>query len=236
MSEAKYRSFPGVVCQRLRNLVDVRTKAEVHRKKLFDRRDQLEEEIHELGKRGKGSEVQDLKAQCFDVIKEIDKDRKTINWCNGEISEAVEKADEPKLWSTSDVEVPSFDDDDDDEEADDPDQATIGRPGTPTPVRGKKSAAKIAGTEQPEGRNQHLEADLNELDCNDKVKGKLRQAGFNTIGDVWAHAIRDGKPLAMVVDAGENVTAAAMRALKAYLKDHTRADLEATKDGRGGAA
>lgn len=230
MSEKKYEAFPGVVCQRLRNLVDVRTKAENHRKKLFDKRDKLEEEISELDKKGKKSEVQELKSQCYDVIKEIDKDRKTISWCNGEISEAVEKADEPKLWNTADVDVPNFEEEDE-EEKEDPDQTTIGKPGTPKPRKGKGQQEPEAA--QPEGFNQHLNASVNELDCNDAAKQKLIDAGFVTIGQINAF-INGGKDLRAKLNVGETVFSTIMRSFKKFLKEHTAADQEATADGRGG--
>lgn len=228
----KYETFPAIVCQRLRNLVDVRTKAENHRKKLFDKRDQLEEEIAGLSKAGKKAEVQELKAQCFDVIKEIDKDRKTINWCNGEISEAVEKADEPKLWNTADVEVPTFEETGE-EDAEDPDQQTIGKPGTPKPSRGRTKPAPEA--EPPEGWNQHLTASVNELDINDAAKQKLVDAGFVTIGALHQF-ITSGKDLRAKLNVSENFFSPIMRSYKRFLKDHTKADMEATKDGRGGVA
>ena len=230
MSEKKYDAFPGVVCQRLRNLVNVRTKAENHRKKLFDQRDQLEEEINAAEKKGKKADVQELKAKCFDVLREIDKDRKTIAWVNGEISEAVEKADDLKLWNTADVEVPSFEDDDDGEK-DDPDQMVIGKPGTPKPVKGKRGEA-VDENPQPEGFNQHLNASVNELEVNDRERQKLVDAGFVTIGQLHKF-IEDKKSLRDKLNCGENPESNIKRALKAFLKKHTRADMQRERETAG---
>jgi hypothetical protein len=237
MSKKEYQAFPAVVCQRIRNLVDLRTKAETAKKKMREARDHARDEMSQLHREKLSGHESKLKQERLDAdfgrcVRELERLNSTIKWADGEIAVCVEKADEPQLFSDADVTVPDFEAEDDDEEESD---APVGKPGTPKAKKGETPELKIVGGEQPEGWNQHLQASINELDVNDRAKQKLVDAGFVTIGQLYKF-IEDGKNLSDKLNAGENVVSAVRRSVKEYVKKHTRADLEATRDGRGGVA
>jgi len=93
---AEYKPFPGVVCERIRNIVKAREKAIAKRKELFQTRDVLRAEIFDLDKDDGGRAKKE--AEAFRVMNSIEDLGITIKWYADQLAEAVEKADEPGLF------------------------------------------------------------------------------------------------------------------------------------------
>lgn len=224
------KPFTAEVCDAIRHHVGCRIALESKRSNAFDDRDAAKAELEEL-KNKESPEALKVKGRYADACIQIDDLSTRVKFHSNQVDELVEKADAPSfefMYEISDLEKREADDD-----------RPVGKPGTPKPKKGGKAGGgggePVPEAAQPEGFNQHLTASVNELEVNDRVKEKLVDAEFVTIGQLYAF-IEDGKNLTHKLNAGENVVSAVKRALKDYVKKHTKADLEATRDGRGGLA
>lgn len=214
------KAFTIDVCDAVRHHVGCRKVLESNRKKAFEDRDAAIAELNDL-KDKHSPEALKIKERHSDAIIQIDDLSTRIKFHSNQVDELVEKADEPEFEFMYDLEDTLEKEDD----------RPVGKPGTPKPVKGKKGEP-VPEAEQPEGYNQHLTASVNELGCNDSAKQKLIDGGFVTIGQLHKF-IEDGKNLRDKINAGENVESAIKRALKVYLKEHTAADMKATKEAGG---
>lgn len=233
MTSKKYEPFSGVVCERIRNLVNLRTKCEAEKKRMFGARDNAASERARLN----GAEPKKAERLLQDygqAVMELERLKKTITWCNNEITEAVEKADQTALFSDADVHVPDFrpgietedDEDEGDEGEDKPkDLRPVGR-------AGKKPAADPDPNEGT-GVNQHMSASVHELDLNEQIKGKLVAAGFPAIYGLTQLLEDKARDPRTVLDLNENQMSAVKKSLAAFRSRHTQA-IESEFKGVGG--
>lgn len=236
-----YTAFPSVVCERIRRLVQLGKNAESQRKKAFDARDHVRDEIARITKemafgRAKQADIEHKQAEFGATIMEIERLQKTLKWVSGEINIAVERADEPGLFDDADVQVPNFDSDD---EAEDKEQGTLAGAGeegqpAPSPKKTKAKPEPIRVPEPPVGVDQHMTATVNELDLSEAYRERLADAGFSTIGSLDAF-VRDGGNIRDRLDCGENIASAVLRALKAYKQRQLKAELEREREAAGEA-
>lgn len=214
------KAFTVEVCDAVRHHVGCRKVLESNRKKAFEDRDAAIAELNEL-KDKHSSEALKIKERHSDAIIQIDDLSTRIKFHSNQVDELVEKADEPEFEFMYDFEDTQEKDDD----------RPVGKPGTPKPVKGGKGEP-VPETEQPQGYNQHLTASVNELGLNDSAKQKVIDAGFVTINALHQF-IESGKSLSDKLNAGENVVSSVKRAVKTFLKEHTAADMKATKESGG---
>lgn len=222
------KPFTVEVCDAIRHHVGCRIALESKRSNAFDDRDAAKAELEEL-KNKDSPDALKVKGRYADACIQIDDLSTRVKFHSNQVDELVEKADAPSfefMYEISDLEKKEADDD-----------RPVGKPGTPKPKKGGKRAGGEAVPEaaQPEGFNQHLNASVNELELNDRDKQKLIDGGFVTIGQLVVF-VNSGKNLRDKLNVGEGIHSSIMRAMKQFLKDHTKADTEATRDGRGGVA
>lgn len=92
--------FSLAVSNRLRNLNAKLKKAQSERVNLFGERDAI---LAELDEGAEGAEATELKTKHSDVVLEIERKRKLIKWYGDQISETVDNADKPDLYSEIDT-------------------------------------------------------------------------------------------------------------------------------------
>lgn len=219
----EFTPFPGVVCQRLRNLVDLKKGAIKKRQDLFDERDNAEETLNSTPSTNE-SERSKWQAKYGQCVLDINRWNKAIRNIENQVDELVEKADEPGLFDEAKVHIDEFfekakakADADDDE---DPDQTRI--PGTEKDTRpvGRKHDAPVAV-----GENQHLAASITELGLPDHVCANLKKQGFETVNHLVLHQNK-GKKFIEIHMLSEVGASEIEKALSTYLKAHTKAQIK----------
>lgn len=224
MSTKEHKPFPGLICQRLRNLVKAEKEAEGRRQDLFDTRNNAEQELINTESSDKKTR-EHWQAEYGRCVLEIKRWDKAIAAIRNDKNELIEKADEPGLFDEAEVHISEFMDrvtakpaKKDDE---DPDQTTIDT----RPV-GRKHEAPVAV-----GENQHLAASITELGLPDHVCANLKQQGFETVNHLVLHQNR-GKKFIEIHKLSEVGAKEIETALSTYLTKHTKAQVD--KDlGRG---
>jgi len=180
----KYKPFPDVVCQRIRNLIAKQGEIEHERKRMFEARDEAKGQLTRLTDGEKGKR-QKLEADVGRAVIEIELLAKSEKWCKSELSKTVHQADEPGLFDDAEVTLPDFSSDRDDPEGDEggeEDEAepaaksetrTVGRPDRPRP-------APAAAPEAPEPAAAPLDLKFPGRFCIVKVTpaGPLKDVGL----------------------------------------------------------
>lgn len=219
-----YQPFPGVICQRLRNLVKLKKEAEAKREDIFTDRDAAEETLNGTPT-GDTKEREHWQAAYGKCVLDLKRWNVTIKNIANQIEEMVEKADEPGLYDDSDVTIAEFEPKV--TPKDDPDQATFAdaRPVGRRP-KGPSGDAPVA-----EGENQHLAASILELGLPDHVAVTLKEQGFETVNHLVLH-LNKGKKFIELHKLSEACAKGIEERLSAYLKKHNKAQVD--KDlGRG---
>lgn len=213
----KYSQFPGVVCERLRKLVDEADRAEADRDKAFSDRDEAFARTRDDGI--SASEKEHHEAEYGRQIMQIDILGKRINWCNGEIRATVKSARKAEQnpqaslpYQDADLDMPDF------------------SPKVKAQERGAKKPdePQVPDPDQMEfadGVDQQLAASPSELDMREDLKGRLQTAGFACVGDV-AKYIDEDKDLA-VHNFSEDEAKAIVKAVGQYRSRHRKAMVEA---------
>lgn len=115
--------------------------------------------------------------------------------------------------------------------AEDPNQQKlpVGGPSAKEPP--KKPALEPAPVHQ--GVDMHLAASVNELDMPELNKGRLLNAGINTVADAIKLFEDDTKHPGTVLNCGEKIVAAIKKAVAAYRDKHRTAMVEKFTTGTG---
>lgn len=177
-----FEPFPAAACQRLRNLVELKKKSEGERKRMFGVRDQAVENRAQALQNNQPKKVEKSTEEYGQAILEIKRLDKEVRWCDGEIMEAVEKADQPGLFTDVDIAVPDFrpgmahEEEDDDEDQQTMDARPVGRPGKKPPAAPDPATG--------DGVDEHLKASVNELDVPEAIIGKLHAAKYERVDQV----------------------------------------------------
>ena len=177
----EFEPFAPNVCQKLRNLVSARKRAIAKRDNLFKTRDGLKADLDATSSGEKDKRLR-LHAEYGETVLSIESYKRAIARIDGDIDDAVENADDSKLFSDPGVDMGEY-------LADpvkpDPKASSkpVGGPSAKEPPK-KPAIAKPEPALQISGVDEHLAASVNELDLGEYEKGKLVQAEFNTVGDV----------------------------------------------------
>lgn len=123
-----YKPFPGVNCQRIRNLQALITATEKSRDDSFAARDHALDQIHACGA-AEAEKLARLRGDHSVAVCDIESHAKTIKWARKELASTIENADEASLFDNADIEVPDWDAE---SKADDGDTRPIGEPAAPT--------------------------------------------------------------------------------------------------------
>lgn len=223
MSTKTYSPFPGVVCQRLRNLVKAEREAASKRQDLFDARDHAEQELANVPAVG-SKDIQRYQAEYGRCVLEIRRWDKAIAAIRNDKNDLIEQADHPGIFDDAEVHISEFMDRTKPSSRtppDDPDQTTIDT----RPV-GRPHEAPVAV-----GENQHLAASILELGLPDRTVVELKAQGFETVNHLVLHQ-KKGKRFIEIHRLSKASAAEIEKALGQYLKKHTKVQVD--KDlGRG---
>lgn len=215
MAKKDYDQFPGVVCELMRNIAKEQKKVEAKRKRVFEERDNADNASREQGIAEADKEKHD--AEYGRAVRELDELAQKLKFLAGQMTDLVndQTSAEPKLIEIDSPKV---------------DWSLFTPKSTRQAEKGEKPEKdedvagqnKFAGTEQPEGEDQHLEADINELDLPTGLTATLREHGFNKVGDL---AARSDSPEGLPDMRGVGVAKVAEieNALKAFRKKHRAA-------------
>lgn len=223
---AKKEPFPLDVSNLIRHHQGEIKARESQRVGAFEDRDAALAELEEL-KASDSPEAREAKIRHSDAERRIERLVARIKWHRKQLAEAIDGADEGKLKFMYDI--------DDDEDA----QLTLHKPKKADkpeePEKPKRPVGRPRKESEPTtpGLDEHLAADVNELDCNDQCKSKLKEAGFETIGDIAKvfYGVNGEVTLADRVAINQNGMAAIKRAFKAYMKLHRSAQKEVESGG-----
>lgn len=104
----EFKPFPPVTSQYLRNLVEAGRSLERRKDDLFAARDKADEDLTSLGD-GQPKKREHILSSYGSAVRELATVNKQLRWVDREIRKAVEQADEPGLYDSAEVELPSFD-------------------------------------------------------------------------------------------------------------------------------
>ena len=244
-AEKSYRQFPGVVCERLRWLVEVQNKSENERKEMFAARDHARQEMHKLND-GEKVKRERLEADYGRCVMEIERLKATITWAGGEIKMAVRNPDKLELFQDLENKVPDFTEEDEEEEEEDS-PAKTGRggrgrdaretQGRDAPATDKRPVGVMPALKIADGVDQQLSASVKELDLPEKVIGQLIKESPNpksppTVGFI-AGFIDAGTDLITALNLSNKDAIAVVTAVEKYRKKHRGAiaakEMEAEK-------
>ena len=122
----EYKPFPGVNCQRMRNLKDMIKRLKDERTQMFSSRDNAVESLHNCGEAETQKQLK-LKGDWADACMAIERLKKQIKWCQDEMLRTIESADQADLFDDPGISLPSFEDED--PEPDEGDTRPVGEPG-----------------------------------------------------------------------------------------------------------
>lgn len=114
-----YKPFPGVVCQRIRNLNQLISEVGERRKAAFEARDAALSNKHECGE-AETTKLARFAQDHSDAIELIDTLEKQQKWLRSELSKTIKQADQDELFDSADVTLPLFTEKDQADEDDRP--------------------------------------------------------------------------------------------------------------------
>lgn len=225
---AKHREpFSHVVCDKIRNLLAARKKAETKRGDLFKARDYAKDELDKTGKDEEAKRLH-FQADYGKCVIEISQYDRAIKRIQTQLDDAVENADNEKLFG------------------DDPsvDFAEMLAEPAKTPAKSDKPVGGPSAKEPPkkpaiepapvhQGVDMHLAASVNELDMPELHKGRLLHAGITTIADAIKLFEDETKHAGTVLNCGEKIVANIKKAVAAYRDTHRKATKEKFTTGTG---
>lgn len=218
--------------QAIMNLAKARAVAKAREIELVTTRKDLENQLDELGAGGTAEHLR-VSREYVITIRSIDFERDRMKTLADQLEKAITDSMQGKFEFA--------------EEAED-DRKLIRRPSEkdlfhkPEPVEEKPKDARPVGrpkaeTPEPpiaEGENQHLKASVNELDCIEKHKGKLINAGITTMGRLFEIMESDSIEALMLSEKADVTPAAARQIVAAatkWKKAHRKAAREAESEG-----
>lgn len=214
----QFKPFSAATCERIRSLVTTRRALESKRATLFETRNGVKAEMESLTA-GEKARKQDLLAQYGETCMEIDRHQFAIRKATADLDEVVEKADEPGLFEDDEAmptakEYLSLASEKPKDPRKPDDQRPVGRPAPHAPGRVKPEAPS---PDHGDGVDEHLKASVNELDCPEKIKGKLTTAGLTSIGavvEVFEDSRRSIEEIASLTDRERELLAKAVGAFR----------------------
>lgn len=230
MAGKKLESFSPMVCQKLRNLVAARKRAKSKRGNLFKSRDAAKDSLDKCTD-GEQAKKERCLAEYGLCVIDIARYDRAIKKYDDELDEAVENADNDKLFDDPDV---------DEKEYLDPtpvkkDDRPVGGPSATKPPKAPPRAAKPQeAQQQADGVEEHLAVSCNELDLPEKHKGILVTAGVASI-----KVLAEWMDKAEFINWGEKLDCsvaeidAIKKAVAKYRKAHFRAQLSAEGIAKG---
>lgn len=235
MAKAKdYKTFPGETCEKLRNLVAARKKAEADRQRLFDSRDEAKERIAEASDDKKRRDAESDFGHC---VFQIGRLQRAIKALNGDIDELVESPDQAELFDHVAVNLEAYlkaADKAPAKDEDDLDSRPIGRKPNAREPAGNTEARAIQDG-YVDGVDEHLRAATSELvpyGLSTGVCAKVTALGLGTIGQIAK--VVDGdtiEPDLETLNPGE--AKAIVAALKKYRTAHRAASAKVEKESGG---
>jgi hypothetical protein len=209
----EYEPFPGLICAYIRNIVKARRKAQSEREQAFEERD---EATRKIGEAMMGQEpTEPHEAEYGRAVMRLDVLAQRLKYLEGELDKAIENADEAELpFKTAKLDIPDF-----------KPRAKHAEP-KPKEREAEEKAPDRDQMELAEGQDEHLQADINELDISDADKAKLRKGGYDRISQI-ALALDKSEDLREKLNVGENVAARIIKAVKAFRSEHRKAKREA---------
>jgi hypothetical protein len=230
------KSVPNEAAWRaIMSLAHARSVAKARETELVTTRKDLEGQLDALGA-GSTREHLEVSRNYVITLRSIDHFRDRMRSLADQLEKAINDSSQGKFEFAEDV--------DDRELVKKPSETDLFHV-TPAPEAKPKDARPVGRHNTPEvpapavaqGENQHLIASVNELDCIDKLKGKLIDAGYTTMGALFAIIEHDDIEANKLSEA-VNVTGAAARtivaAAKKWQKAHRKASLAAEKEAAGG--
>lgn len=199
-------------------------------------------EIDELGTRGEDSEeFKDAAARKERAERQRDALKERLKTLANKLDAAVDEATKGESKLFDDIDWKSLEakptakelygaDDADDRQMEfaSDKKKTIGKPGVQKPAAPDQSMG--------DGYNEHLKASVNELDMREDFKGKLIGLGYDTIGkafraidNVNASDADDAK-FSELLDLPPKQAGIVVTAIRAYVKKHNKAELQAEKE------
>lgn len=215
------KPFTTEVCDAIRHHVGERKALESKRKNAFEDRDAALAEKAEIDDHD-SEEYFEACRRHSDAIASIDSLSSQIKWHHNQVDELIEKADEPAFPFVYEPPAePAKKDPRQLKLADaGKDTRPVGRPGKPKPEAPDPSKG--------DGVDEHLAADVKELDLPEYVIGKLVKAGLTTVGRVVA-VIDGGKDLAGEANISDDQATATSVAIAKYRKKHRKAMVAAER-------
>lgn len=235
------KSYPSHVCKRLDALSEARIAESAAEQALTKTRKSLKEQWGKIGW-GSTGKHKDLALDYVQTLFQIEYSRARQKELADTLVETVKNAYQEELFDNDELEVLVHKADMDEvvtvvtgakpatDEAD-VDQVTmpVGGPSAKEPP--KKPALEPAPVHQ--GVDMHLAASVNELDMPELNKGRLLNAGINTVADAIKLFEDETKHAGTVLNCGEKIVAAIKKAVAAYRDKHRTAMVEKFTTGTG---
>lgn len=217
------KPFPVQICDQLRHHVAERQAKEAKRLSAFEDRDAALAELE--------NDSNDVEAKTMhsDAVRRIAQLDAAVKWHGNQIKQLIEDPDQESFEFMMDM-------------SEDEDRVT-GKPAAkpaedktkamfpvqtpdPRPAKGKKSNEPAVA----EGVHQHMLASVNELDLRDDLKAKLIKGELSTVGAVQMFIEGKGD-LCERANVTPAASAAITSAVGTWIKKHTRAELEQSREG-----